>query len=237
VRFFSQLLTVLADSTFAVFAASHFLSTTKETGMSSVNGTRASIAQTQQEAVRNVSQEAQEVVDLCEQILASPGATGEQKELATEALSKATENRTGTEKLLNDLASIASALAPVPQADGTTADVYESQASEVTDSSAAYLNNLEAELQTVATELAEADQAAAQFDELMSDPDKLLDLYNDDPAAFNEFYKGLSSDDRQALMTRLNREMQSNQQMMSLISNLMQASHQTSRAIIQNLRV
>jgi uncharacterized protein YukE len=205
--------------------------------MSSVTGIRASIAQTKEEAIQAISQEAQQVAELCERILASPSATSEQKELAREALANATKNREGSEDLLNNLSSVASALASAHHPNGTSADVYENQASEVTSSSAAYLDNLEAELQTVAAELAEADQATAQFDELMSDPDKLLDLYNDDPAAFNKFYKGLSSDDRQALMTRLNREMQSNQQMMSLISNLMQASHQTSRAIIQNLRV
>jgi uncharacterized protein YdeI (YjbR/CyaY-like superfamily) len=79
--------------------------------------------------------------------------------------------------------------------------------------------------------------SAPDFDELMSNPDKLVDLYDDDPAAFTEFFKGLSSDDREAMTTRLNRQMQQDNQLFTLISNLLQASHQTARAVIQNLRV
>lgn len=79
--------------------------------------------------------------------------------------------------------------------------------------------------------------SAPALDSLMSNPEQLVDFYNRDPEGFARFYKDLSADDKQMLMTRLNQEMQQTNQLFSLISNLLQASHQTARAVIQNLRV
>lgn len=64
-----------------------------------------------------------------------------------------------------------------------------------------------------------------------------LSLWRGDPEGFAEYFKGLSAEDRQLATMSLQDEMQSQNQIFSLISNLTQAEHQTGRALVGNIRV
>lgn len=64
----------------------------------------------------------------------------------------------------------------------------------------------------------------------------LLELFRADPDKFADLMKSLKPHDRQLVTMRLQEEMQSQNQIFSLISNLQQSDHQTSKSIISNIR-
>lgn len=64
----------------------------------------------------------------------------------------------------------------------------------------------------------------------------LLNLFREDPDAFMSLMNDLKPHDRQMMTMRLQDEMQSQTQLFNLVSNLQQAEHQTSKAIIANIR-
>lgn len=64
-----------------------------------------------------------------------------------------------------------------------------------------------------------------------------LALWRNDPDAFSSYFKDLSAEDRQLATMSLQDEMQAQNQIFSLISNLTQAEHQTGRALVGNIRV
>ena len=68
-------------------------------------------------------------------------------------------------------------------------------------------------------------------------PDEALALFRSSPEEFSEYYRALSPEDRQLATMSLQDEMQAQNQIYSLLSNLAQSEHQTGRAVIGNIRV
>lgn len=68
-------------------------------------------------------------------------------------------------------------------------------------------------------------------------PGEALALFRRSPEEFSEYYRALSPEDRQVATMSLQDEMQAQNQIYSLLSNLAQSEHQTGRAVIGNIRV
>lgn len=227
--------------------------------MTAIQGTGTTREFANVDLQRTVGSEAQETIDLCNAIINNPDARPHQIAQAEEILQNA---QLALDGFRNGTVSVNEEIHATLTTDGaaaTTLRRLSEKADQFATNTIAYLDAGEQGLYDASSNLLGDPPAAAtgpdatgnadpsastevtagtpKFDEMMSDPDALLDMYNDSPEAFTEFYKGLSSDDKQMLMTRLNQEMQQSNQMYSLISNLLQASHQTARAVIQNLRV
>lgn len=71
--------------------------------------------------------------------------------------------------------------------------------------------------------------------ELLSNKEALA-LFRGDIDEFSNYFRSLSPEDRQVATMSLQEEMQAQNQIYSLLSNLHQADHQTGRAIISNVR-
>lgn len=67
--------------------------------------------------------------------------------------------------------------------------------------------------------------------------DEALALFRSSPEEFSSYFRALSAEDRQLATMSLQEEMQAQNQIFSLLSNLQQSEHQTSRAVIGNIRV
>lgn len=72
--------------------------------------------------------------------------------------------------------------------------------------------------------------------ELMSGQESLA-LFRQSPEEFSSYYRALSPEDRQLATMSLQEEMQAQNQLFSLLSNMQQAEHQTGRSIVSNIRV
>jgi len=79
---------------------------------------------------------------------------------------------------------------------------------------------------------ADSEDAGADFD-----IEKLVDLASSDPEAFMAEMKGLSKDERMFAMQAMNLYIQEINQMNSMMSNIAKTQHDTSKAIINNMRV
>ncbi len=77
----------------------------------------------------------------------------------------------------------------------------------------------------------------ASADEYNVSDDELLRKMEADPEAFYRGLGDLSSEDRNAIMMRLNQIIQTNNQIFSAISNMQKAQHDTQKAVLANLRV
>lgn len=67
--------------------------------------------------------------------------------------------------------------------------------------------------------------------------ENLLALFREDPDAFMKFMGKLDGHERQTMTMRLQDEMQAQNQLFNLMSNLQQAEHQTAKSVISNIRV
>lgn len=83
--------------------------------------------------------------------------------------------------------------------------------------------------------LAPAD--AAGKDILDMTPDEWVAAFEDDPKAFFDQMKDLSSEERAAILTTVQNEIQETNQLFSMLSNIQSAMHDTQKAMISNLRV
>lgn len=66
---------------------------------------------------------------------------------------------------------------------------------------------------------------------------EMLELFNDDPMAFYDQLGSMSPEDRNTAMMMIQNEMQQINQMFSMVSNLAKSMHDTSKAMINNMRV
>ena len=73
--------------------------------------------------------------------------------------------------------------------------------------------------------------------ELMDDPAELADLFERDPSEFMRSWQDLTAEDRSLVMQRLQTQMQMENQITQMITNLMKALHDTSMAVARNLKV
>ena len=73
--------------------------------------------------------------------------------------------------------------------------------------------------------------------ELMDDPAALVDHFERDPSEFMRSYQDLSAEERSVVMQRLQMQMQMDNQITQMITNLMKALHDTSMAVARNLKV
>lgn len=230
--------------------------------MTAIQGTGTTREFANADLQRSVSSEARETIDLCEAIIKNPDSRPHQVAQAEEILKNAqlalegfqngsvSVNENSTAPLTSDAAAQTTlrrlsekadryATNTIAYLDAGEQGLYDASSNLLGDPPNAVTGpgGIDSSTDTEGAGATSETAAAPAFEEMMSDPDALLDLYNDSPEAFTKFYKDLSADDKQMLMTRLNQEMQQSNQMYSLISNLLQASHQTARAVIQNLRV
>ncbi|MBN1946423.1 MAG: hypothetical protein JW797_12160 [Bradymonadales bacterium] len=73
-------------------------------------------------------------------------------------------------------------------------------------------------------------------DSWVTDPSAVLERYESDPEGFYQAFKEMSEEDRMLAMFSLQRAAQLNAQLMQLVSNLLQVYHDTSMAVVRNLR-
>ena len=66
---------------------------------------------------------------------------------------------------------------------------------------------------------------------------EMVDLLQNDPDAFQEAMSDLDADERQGMMMAIQNELQQINQLFSMMTQFSQAMHDTSKAVIQNLRV
>ncbi len=82
-----------------------------------------------------------------------------------------------------------------------------------------------------------ANESWAKASDMMKDVDRLINLQSSDPSALMAELKGLSPEDRGMVMQQIQQRMQEINQMISMMSTLSQAAHDTMKSVIQNLRV
>ena len=95
---------------------------------------------------------------------------------------------------------------------------------------------IEEKIREVQKPASTAAEIATKQDFNKAEGSAVLELFREDPDRFAEFMQGLKPHQRQTVTMRLQDEMQSQNQLFSLISNLQQSDHQTSKGIIANIR-
>ncbi|TVQ99309.1 MAG: hypothetical protein EA398_12345 [Deltaproteobacteria bacterium] len=70
-----------------------------------------------------------------------------------------------------------------------------------------------------------------------TDGQGLYRLFEENPAAFQEAWKGMNDSDRQMAMMQLQREMQMIQQLTTMMTNMLQTQHSATMAVARNLSV
>jgi hypothetical protein len=73
--------------------------------------------------------------------------------------------------------------------------------------------------------------------DLMENPADLADLFEREPAEFMISWRDLTAESRSIVMQRLQSQMQMDNQITQMITNLMKALHDTSMAVARNLKV
>ncbi|MFT6398587.1 MAG: hypothetical protein ACJAYU_003346 [Bradymonadia bacterium] len=73
--------------------------------------------------------------------------------------------------------------------------------------------------------------------DLMNDPAALVSHFQDNPTEFMESWRDLPADGRSFVMQTLQTEMQMDNQITQMITNMMKAAHDTSMSVARNLKV
>ena len=73
--------------------------------------------------------------------------------------------------------------------------------------------------------------------ELLEDPAALVAHFQDNPTAFMESWRDLPAEDRSFVMQTMQTEMQMDNQITQMITNMLKAAHDTSMSVARNLKV
>ena len=96
---------------------------------------------------------------------------------------------------------------------------------------------LDVETESSADALSGDSSDSNQLLDLIENPADLADLFERDPAEFMESWRDLTAEERSIVMQRLQTQMQMENQITQMITNLMKALHDTSMAVARNLKV